>query len=611
MIKFILVVFLFIFAISSTLAQSIVQVDSLFKTNEMTAQWAFFEEKIALKDYKNLVKIKDWNDTKAIPIAFEKHVKAVWLKTVFLNESNSVVPIRIITKGIDSLNVMWAESAGKINNFQTGRVVPLSERFVASQYLVIPVNLEPKQSTTIYVRIYNEAYHLSLPFLMVANPSETNLIVKKGEIVYNTYLGCLFLMMIFSFILFVFYKEKLYLFYFFCLVWSFAIAFCYNDFTYYIFEKLPEFVRNKNAFATFLCLSNMSYLLLAEQYLKVDIQKPSWIVKTSRIIMVTMCVLLIGFIGFGEVLYYYRNLFYPFISINAVITYYHLFVSIRKEYSPSWFFLAATAPIVLISTLDVMSDYSGIPIQTVHDLFYGGTFVEMFFLTIGIVYRFRQERSDLEATRRRVFETETVIQDEERKRIARDLHDEIGHDILQIKKFFGNFFSNKSTPEKASESFEEKVNELDNVYKNLMKIPHRLSTNSLNNKDLVSELRGLYEHNYDPSYKLSLPETPLNITPFVAENLFRIITESVHNIEKYARATEVGIDLSKDEKELRLRIDDNGIGFDMNKTRKAGMGLKNLKFRAETELKGKLTIESSPGNGTIILLKIDLKNLPK
>jgi signal transduction histidine kinase len=311
------------------------------------------------------------------------------------------------------------------------------------------------------------------------------------------------------------------------------------------------------------------------------------------------------------VLYYYRNLFYPFISINAVITYYHLFVSIRKEYSPSWFFLAATAPIVLISTLDVMSDYSGIPIQTVHDLFYGGTFVEMFFLTIGIVYRFRQERSDLEATRRRVFETETVIQDEERKRIARDLHDEIGHDILQIKKFFGNFFSNKSTPEKASESFEEKVNELDNVYKNLMKIPHRLSTNSLNNKDLVSELRGLYEHNYDPSYKLSLPETPLNITPFVAENLFRIITESVHNIEKYARATEVGIDLSKDEKELRLRIDDNGIGFDMNKTRKAGMGLKNLKFRAETELKGKLTIESSPGNGTIILLKIDLKNLPK
>ncbi len=610
MIKFLRVVFLFLISSFSTLAQSIVQVDSLFKTNEMTAQWAFSEEKNPIKDYKILSQIKDWNDTKAIPIAFEKHVKAVWLKTVFYNKSNATIPVRIITKGIDSLNVLWADSAGKLNSFHTGRVVPLSERFVASQYLVIPVNLEPKRNTTVYIRIYNEAYHLSLPFLMVANPSETNLIVKKGEIVYNTYLGCLFLMMIFSFILFVFYREKLYLYYFFCLVWSFGIAFCYNDFTYFIFEKLPEFVRNKNAFATFLCLSNMSYLLLAEQYLKVDTQKPSWFFKVSRITMIMMCVLLIGFIGFGEVLYYARNLFYPLITVNAVITYYHLFVSIKKEYSPSWFFLAATAPIVLISTLDVMSDYSGIPIQTVHDLFYAGTFVEMFFLTIGIVYRFRQERSDLEVARRKVFESETIIQDEERKRIARDLHDEIGHDILQIKKFFSNFLSEKSTTENASKTFEEKVNELDDVYKNLMKIPHRLSTNSLNNKDLVSELISLYEHNYDPSYKLSLPKTPLNLNPFVAENLFRIITESVHNIEKHARATEVGIDLSKDEKELRLRIDDNGIGFDMNKTRKAGMGLKNLKFRAETELKGKLTVESSPGNGTIILLKIDLKNLP-
>jgi signal transduction histidine kinase len=610
MIKFIGLVILFLFSFFYTMAQSIVEVDSLLKTNEMTAQWAFFEEKVTLKDYNSLSKINNWTDTKAIPIAFSKNVKSVWLKTTFFNKSNSIVPIRIITKGIDSLNVRWAERSGKINSFHTGRVVPLSERFVGSQYLVMPLNLEPKHHTIVYLRIYNEAYHLSLPFLMIANPSETNLIVKQGETVYNIYLGCLFVMMLFSLVLFIFYRETLYLFYFSCLVWSFAIAFCYNDFTYFFFKKLPEFVRNKNAFATFLSLSNMSYLLLAEQYLKVDTQKPSWIVRISRITMILMALLLVVFIGSGKVLYYHRNLFYPLITVNAIITYYHLFVSIRKDYSPSWFFLAATTPIVFISTIDVMSDYSGIPIQTVHDLFYVGTFVEMFFLTVGIVYRFRQERSDLEEARRRVFVSETIIQDEERKRIARYLHDGIGHDILQIKKFFGNFLSDKQNLQNSSEAFEDKVEELDKVYENLMKIPHRLSTNSLNNKDLAQEIKNLYEHNYDPTYKLSLPKTPLNITPFVAENLFRIITESVHNIEKHARATEVGIDLSQDEKELRLRIDDNGIGFDMNKTRQGGMGLGNLKFRAETELKGKLTIDSSPGNGTIILLKIDNKNLP-
>jgi signal transduction histidine kinase len=611
MIKLILVTVLIIFPISRALSQGVVHIDSSFKSNEMTAQWAFFEENGAAINYSYLEKISKWNDTKAIPIAFSKDIKAVWFKTTFSNNSNSVIPIRIITKGIDSLNVLWTNRVGKLTNYKNGRIIPLSERFAASQYLVVPINLEPNQNTTVYVRIYNEAYHLSLPFLMIANPTETNLIVKKGEIIYNTYLGCLLLMMIFSFILYVFYNEKLYLFYFFCLIWSFAIAFCYNDFTYFIFDTLPEFVRNKNAFALFLCLSNMSYLLLAEQYLKVDKKKASIIIRISRVIMILMIILLIVFMGLGEVLYYYRNLFYPLITINAIITYYHLFVSIRKEYSPSWFFLAATAPIVFISTIDVTSDFSGIPIQTVHDYFYGGTFIEMFFLTIGIVYRFRIERSSLEKARLEAFETETKAQDNERERMGRELHDKIGHDILQIKYFFNDFLSRNNEMVKSNILFEKNVNDLGQVYDNLMKMPHQLTTNSLKNNDLIEEVKCLYENYKLPSFRLSLPDKPLKITPFVAENLFRIITESVHNIQKHAKATEVGIDLSMDEKRLRLRIDDNGIGYDMDNVSRRGTGLKNLKFRAESELNGKLTIESSPGNGTIILLIINLKNLPK
>ena len=608
MIKILLAVFIFLYLVPSTLSQTVVQVDSLFKSNEMSVGWEFFEENRKIKQLEVLEKVTDWNNKKSIPIAFGKDVKAVWLRTTLFNSSNALLPIRILTKGIDSLNVLWKDNQGKLNSYYTGRNISLSKRFAASQYLVIPVTLEPKENTTIYVRIYNEAYHLSLPFLMIANPSETNLIIKKGEVFYTSYLGSLFLMMIFSVVLFSFYQERLYLFYFFCLVFSFSIAFCYNDFTFVYFSTLPDFIKNKNAFAVFISLSNISYLLLAEQYLNVDRKKASTIIIVSRISIMILILLLIGFVGSGKTLYYYRNYFYPFISINAFITYYHLIISIKKDYSPSWFFLLATAPIVLISTIDVMSDYSGIPIQTVHDYFYGGTIVEMFFLTIGIVYRFREERKKLEQSRQAIFVAEINAQDKERDRIARELHDKIGHDILQIKQFLSRTLESLKIPEKSFDLLEKKTDDLAKIYHDLIGLSHQLTTKSLNNKDLIQEISILYR-NYDkPKFKLFLPEEPLNLEPFVAENLFRIITESVQNIMKHAKATEVGIDISKGNQELRLRIEDNGIGFNLTQTKSEGIGLKNLKFRAEIELKGKLIIESSPGNGTIILLKIALKN---
>ena len=610
MIKSLTALFLILLSLTSTFSQAILSIDSTFTLNDMTAQWEFFEEEKDIKQYQDIINVKNWNSTKAIPITFSKDVKTVWFRTILSNTSNDVVPVRIITKGIDSLTVFWTNKTGKIQKILTGKNIPLSERFAASQYLVVPINLEPKQSITVYVKIFNEAYHLSLPFLKVANPSETNLFVKSGEIIYNTYIGGLLLMMLFSLILYLFYQEKLYLFYFFCLIWSLIITLLYNDFLYFFIDRLPAFVKNKNAFAILLCLSNISYLLLAEQYLNVDTKGSSKIIKVSRISMVALIVLLIIFVFAGKTLYYYRNLFYPLISLNAIITYYHLIVSIKKEYSPSWFFLAATAPIVFISTLDVTSDFSGIPIQTIHDYFYIGTFIEMFFLTIGIIYRFRLERVNLQQLQRELFVAEIKAQDRERERVARDLHDNIGNAILRIKQSLSEFSNEKPTTEIPTIAFRQNLNNLDTTYQNVQGLAHELMPQGLIDIGLIDEIRLQYGFISKPKFRLSLPNTTLNLSPFVEQTLYKIVNESVQNVIKHAKATEVGIELSKDDKILRLRIEDNGIGFDLKQTKKGGIGLKNLKFRAESELNGDLIIESSPGNGTIVLLKIPLKDLP-
>jgi two-component system NarL family sensor kinase len=88
--------------------------------------------------------------------------------------------------------------------------------------------------------------------------------------------------------------------------------------------------------------------------------------------------------------------------------------------------------------------------------------------------------------------------------------------------------------------------------------------------------------------------------------LYRIIQESVNNTIKYAEATQISIQLSADTTEISLLMEDNGKGFDVDEAKqKGGIGLRNIQLRTDY-LKGKLDIESSPKNGTTIIIEIPL-----
>ncbi|MFN8268441.1 MAG: ATP-binding protein [Chitinophagales bacterium] len=87
--------------------------------------------------------------------------------------------------------------------------------------------------------------------------------------------------------------------------------------------------------------------------------------------------------------------------------------------------------------------------------------------------------------------------------------------------------------------------------------------------------------------------------------LYRIVQESVGNSIKYAHAEKIIVQLSADEQEISLLLEDNGKGFDVEKAKKKdGIGLKNIQLRTDY-LKGKLEIESS-SKGTTIIVEIPL-----
>jgi signal transduction histidine kinase len=124
---------------------------------------------------------------------------------------------------------------------------------------------------------------------------------------------------------------------------------------------------------------------------------------------------------------------------------------------------------------------------------------------------------------------------------------------------------------------------------------------------LISSIQDLVEDiNECQSLIIDFEYCPLNeeiFDPGLKLTILRIIQESTTNILKYADASYVHIEISRQKTHLVLKISDNGKGFDPTKTRK-GIGITNIINRADI-YHGKVEIDSKPGNGCT--LKVDFK----
>jgi signal transduction histidine kinase len=602
--KFFTILTILTLSIFTCIAQKVILKNSALDEYYNKPPWFYLEETYnSTIVYPKIIKESRWKKVEKFPQVFSSENKAIWLKTTISNSQDFPIDLRIITKGIDSMNVYWLNANNQAETFVTGKFIPLLNRFVASQFLVIPLKIQPNSSIDVYIRIYNQSYPLSIPYLEIMPPHKASFFIKIGEIGYNIYFGGLTLMFLFSIILFAFFKERLYFFYLCCLVCSFVMAAIYNDFYYLFIDKSPELFRNKNVFAILTTLLNSIYLLFAERYLNVDVRKNSKSIKISRFTIIITFTLLISLLLLQKELYHYRRFFYPLFGVNTLMMYYHLITSMQKKYSPSWYFFIASSPIALVSILEITSDFNGVPVQTMHDLYYAGTFIEMFFLTIGIVYRFRIERSNVQILQQELYIAEIKTQEIERERIAQDLHDTVNASIAGIQKKLSEF-GEQYFKEKIPLVFQESMDSLNQIYDDVRNVTQELMPQVLANLGLTEQIKQKYSGIRNPVFRLSLPSEPLPLTSFEEVTLNKIINEAVQNIYKHANATEVGIELTQDNGGLKLRIEDNGIGFNTKQLNSEGIGLKSLKLRAETQLKGSISIESSPGNGTIILLKI-------
>lgn len=198
-------------------------------------------------------------------------------------------------------------------------------------------------------------------------------------------------------------------------------------------------------------------------------------------------------------------------------------------------------------------------------------------------------------------------QEEERERIAKDLHDEVGSKLNVIHLYLHQLL--KKQPE-AKESVSEMITVLKDTIQTSRRISHDLLPPTLDKFGLavaIEELSEVVEQANDMQLQLELEgERPQGIDKIVEINLFRVLQELISNTLKYAKATEVRIKLWQNEEKVILNYADNGLGFDPDKKEhQKGLGMKNIESRLQM-IGAELDLKSSPGKGVQVQIESKL-----
>ncbi|HSF44554.1 MAG TPA: 7TM diverse intracellular signaling domain-containing protein [Chitinophagaceae bacterium] len=281
------------------------------------------------------------------------------------------------------------------------------------------------------------------------------------------------------------------------------------------------------------------------------------------------------------------------ILINGIVSY-------RRNFKPALFVILGTI-VFLIGGMEKLLFLENLSYIFPPSLFEIGLILEVGILSFAMMYRyniFKKQKEALEAEltsqNNRAASNIVMAQEAERKRIAEDLHDEIGSSLAVLKIRMQNMNIE-------SKDLEELISIVDKASSNTRNLSHNLMPPEFEKTSLRDLLQGYY-------FKLN-NETSTRFV-FIAKGegkpfekstelmVYRIIIEITKNILMHAKATEATIQLLYEVDGLEIMAEDNGIGI--RKSDSKGIGMKNIYSRVNY-INGNITVDSGRKGTTIII----------
>ncbi len=229
------------------------------------------------------------------------------------------------------------------------------------------------------------------------------------------------------------------------------------------------------------------------------------------------------------------------------------------------------------------------------------------------------ERRQAEKDRVRVLRQLVTAQEDERKRIARDLHDHLGQQLIAMRLKLEILKRTSGEDERIVKQIDELLQVTKKIDSDVDFLAWNIRPSALDDIGLVAAL-DRYVHEWSKLFGISVDFdasrlSPQRFAPEAETNLYRIVQEALNNVAKHAGAKSVDILLKSRDGSVVMIIEDNGGGFSPERLvlkgkNAKGMGLIGMRERAAL-IGGTLEIESAKGKGTTIYIKIPASNVKR
>lgn len=192
-------------------------------------------------------------------------------------------------------------------------------------------------------------------------------------------------------------------------------------------------------------------------------------------------------------------------------------------------------------------------------------------------------------------------QDEERKRISRELHDETGQALMVIRLYLG-MLEQATTSRSGRAKIRETLSVVDRTIEGLRRMIGRLSPLVLEELGLIAAVRKEAKdlaRSTGIRARVAVPDGVGRLAPGIEAALYRVVQEALHNVAKHAQAHNVNIQMLRDDGRIRLLVEDDGVGFSPRAVRGRTFGLAGMRERIGN-LGGEVRVTSTRGKGTRI-----------
>ncbi len=543
------------------------------------------------------------------------YTKVFWVRTTLNNTSTKNLEYFLyLHPGLDTVEVFITNPNGQTNRERTSSFSSTHTRpYYISQELALPIVLQPGVSK-IYFRIVNRSlWSREMGSIIIALAEQKDFLnyFLESRFLQGIALGMLFLLLIFHFFLYIFFKDATYK------------AFLVNIFFTLVYLLLRKnfqlefnFLSPHFELVTYLhdpasILVSLTAVWFSRLFLNTK-EKDVLFDNIMNFIMILQFSVMIVALSFQTLrLLNELSIYLGFISTLVVII-----ASVRSYlrgnklslYVFFGFVLLGGIPIIYLLPLPNYLHYR----TSETDVHYFGEAFRAIIFAIGIADRFYQLKKEVAQkeleNKQLVFIQERKLQ-EERERISRDLHDNIGSHLALLTmelSVLSQRFENSLELEAAKENTKIIINQLRETVWVLEN--DEVTVNDIENKlmVLILPIHSLTKIQVSLEIPESLRDTKLK--PSQAINLYRISQEAIQNSIKHGHCSIIKVNFGVDliANKLFVQVADNGNGFALEDVNKNGhFGIRNMHKRAQ-EIDGVLEIISTVDKGTIITLFVPL-----